>query len=52
MKRNGGPVNSMLYHFVGILFLLAAAVDKNVIYCAIGICFFALGIYKRKRERR
>jgi len=50
MRRFGsGKVNSTMYHFVGILFLFAAAVDKNIIYGAIGVCFFVLGLYKRKK---
>lgn len=53
MKNTGKAAqNPMLYHFAGVLFLFAAAVDKNVIYCAIGACFFGLGVYHRKRQRR
>ncbi|MBQ4086160.1 MAG: hypothetical protein IJC54_06280 [Clostridia bacterium] len=53
MKNTGKAAqNPMLYHFAGVLFLIAAAVDKNVIYCAIGVCFFVLGIYNQKRRRR
>jgi len=52
MKLQRKNANSRMYHGVGLLFLLAALVDKNVVYCAIGACFIILGVWRSKKERR
>lgn len=50
MKKFGmSSANGMMYHFVAIVFMIAAAVDMNFVYCAIAVCFFILGLTKRKK---
>ena len=41
-----------MYAFAAILFGVAAIVDQNMIYAAIGVCFLFLGFAANKRKHK
>lgn len=51
-KKFGKSGSAAMYAFAAILFGLAAIVDQNMIYAAIGVCFLFLGFAANKRKHK